>query len=302
MTIVKPVPRRDLNVLLTRVLPPIRALIEIGYFSLDVVGAEHVPRQGPAVYVANHAGWFTFDTLMAALALVDHVGADRLPYGAAQDELLKVPGVGGFFESVGAFPASWLRDPRALPREMQVFSVYPEGAEGNCKPFWQAYRMRRWRTGFVHLAAAVGAPVVPVAILGGEECMPTAYTLRALRPILGTILPVPLSALPLPSRWKVVFHPPVTILDSTHGGGEEDFVRAVRRAPRFAEAIRATVQQTLDREAEHRLIARVARRLHRPRGEEATSSADRLRPANSSPAIAVDSVASNEADGRPRET
>jgi 1-acyl-sn-glycerol-3-phosphate acyltransferase len=262
MTIVKPLPRRDLNTLLTRVFPAIRTLVEIGYFSLDVEGSEHVPREGPAVYVANHSGWFTLDTVIGGLAVLDHVGADRLPYGAAQDALLKVPGLGEFVESMGGFPASWLREPRTLPKEMQVFSVYPEGAEGNCKAFWHAYRMRRWRTGFVHLAAALGgAPIVPIAIVGGEECLPVAFTVRSLRPLLGTILPVPLSALPLPSRWKVVFHAPVSLRDETQSGDEDDFSRAVRRAPRIAEGIRATVQKTLDRETEHRLLARVARRL-----------------------------------------
>jgi 1-acyl-sn-glycerol-3-phosphate acyltransferase len=271
MTVSKPLPRRDLPMLLTKVLPALRALVKIGYFSLDVEGAEHVPREGPIVYVANHAGWVTLDTLMGALAVVDHVGADRLPYGAAQDELLKVPGVGRFFEGVGAFPASWLREPRSLPAEMQVFSVYPEGTAGNCKPFWHAYRMRRWRSGFVHLAAALGAPIVPVAVLGAEECLPVAGTVRFLRPLVGTVLPVPLCALPLPSRWKLVFHEPVSV----HGGALSGDVEAppsfLQHARRLAESTRSTVQGTLDRETEHRLLGRLSRRLWKADGEAEAS-------------------------------
>jgi 1-acyl-sn-glycerol-3-phosphate acyltransferase len=248
--------------LLTQVLPALRALVEINYFSLTVEGAEHVPRRGPAVYVGNHAGWITLDTLMGALAIVDHVGADRLPYGAVQDQLLKVPAVGRFFEGVGGFPASWLRDPKSLPRQMEVFSVYPEGTEGNCKPFWHAYRMRRWRTGFAHLSAALRAPIVPVAILGGEECLPVACTLRVLRPLLGTILPVPLFALPLPARWKIVFHEPVRFYDGPWSDRESAPGWAIQRARRVAESIRGTVQRTLDRETEHRLLGQLSRRLH----------------------------------------
>jgi 1-acyl-sn-glycerol-3-phosphate acyltransferase len=242
-------------------------MIDTGYFSLAVEGAAHVPRRGPAIYVANHAGWFTLDTLMAALALVDHVGADRLPYGAVQDQLLAVPAVGRFFERIGGFPASWMRDPRSLPAQMESFSVYPEGTEGNCKPFWHAYRMRRWRTGFAHLAAARGAPIVPLAVLGGEECLPVAYTLRFLQPLVGTILPVPLLALPLPARWKVVFHEPVRFHDGSPGDREGSPGWMVRRARRVANSIRATVQRTLDREAEHRLLGRLSRRLHGVDGE-----------------------------------
>jgi 1-acyl-sn-glycerol-3-phosphate acyltransferase len=256
--------------LLTRVLPALRALIEMGYFSLSVEGAGHVPRRGPAVYVGNHAGWLTLDSLMGALAVVDHVGADRLPYGAVQDQVLSVPAVGRFFEGVGGFPASWLRDPRSLPRQMEIFSVYPEGTEGNCKPFWHAYRMRRWRTGFAHLAAARGAPIVPVAVIGGEECLPVAWTLRFLRPFLGTILPVPLFALPLPARWKIVFHEPVELPDGASDDWEQSPRWAMQRARRVAASIRATVQRTLDREAEHRLLGRLARRLHGGRAEAET--------------------------------
>jgi 1-acyl-sn-glycerol-3-phosphate acyltransferase len=235
--------------------------VRVGYFSLDVAGAEHVPRQGPIVYVANHAGWFTLDTLMGALAVVDHVSADRLPYGAVQDELLRVPGVGRLFEGVGGFPASWLRDPGSLPPEMRVFSVYPEGTEGNCKPFWQAYRMRRWRTGFVRLAASVGARVVPVAVVGGEECLPVAWTLRVVRPLVGTILPVPICVLPLPSRWKLVFHPPVAldeVLLAGEGGNSAVFLQHARE---LAESIRGTVQSTLDLETGQRVLGRLSRRF-----------------------------------------
>ncbi len=262
MTVSKPLPRRDLPMLLTRVLPALRTLVDTGYFSLEVEGAEHVPRRGPVVYVANHAGWVTLDTLIGALAVVNHVGADRLPYGAAQDELLKVPRIGRLFEGLGAFPASWLREPGTLPAEMQVFSVYPEGTEGNCKPFWHAYQMRRWRSGFVHLAAAVGATIVPVAVLGGEECLPVAATLRFLRPLVGTILPLPLFALPLPSRWKVVFHEPVSLSPEHLGGSVQS---AMQQSRRLAANIRSTVQSTLDWESAPRLLGRLSRRL-RPAG------------------------------------
>jgi 1-acyl-sn-glycerol-3-phosphate acyltransferase len=266
--------------LVEKVLPAIRWLVEIGYFSFTVEGAEHVPRRGPVVYVGNHAGCWTLDTFMGALAVVDHVGADRLPYGAVQDEVFKVPGVGRFLEGVGGFPASWLRDPGALPKEMQVFSVYPEGMEGICKPFWHAYRMRQWRTGFAHLAAALRAPVVPVAILGAEESLPVVCTLRTLEPLVGTPLPVPLSVLPLPSRWKVVFHAPELSPAERLGRADDDPPRALRRARRLADSIRSTVQRTLDQEAEHRLLGRLSRRFQR---EGSGRDAGELAPVESTP-------------------
>ncbi|WP_437711051.1 1-acyl-sn-glycerol-3-phosphate acyltransferase [Sorangium sp. So ce448] len=270
MAALRPLPRRDMSLLLTEVFPALRALARMGYFELSVEGTSLIPRHGPVVYVWNHSGWFALDAILGGLVLADSVGAERLPYGAVQDQLLKVPWVGRFFERIGGFPASWLRDPLDMPPEMQHFTIYPEGTEGNCKPFWRAYRMQAWRTGFARLAAARLARVVPVAAIGGEECLPVAMTLRTLKPLLGTILPVPLCLFPLPSRWKFIFHEPVDIEPLGAGPFSRDPASQERRYHQFAARVRATVQATLDREtADHRL-ARLARCVERHAGNSGT--------------------------------
>lgn len=252
-----PIPQRDIEPLKTKVFPVLRTLIKAGYFSLTVEGAEHVPRSGPAIYVGNHAGWFTLDTILGALAVTDHIGIDRLPWGAVQDELLKTPRIGRFFEGMGGFPASWLKTPEAIPPEMEVFSVYPEGTEGNCKSFLHAYQMRQWRTGFLRIAAARNAPIVPVSIIGGEECLPVATPLNFLKPILGTILPLPLALVPLPSRWKFIFHKPVLVT--------RDELEANKQRPHeIAAEIRACVQRTLDEETSNHMLVRFSKLVMHP--------------------------------------
>ncbi len=250
-----PVPRRNIDMITGRVLPPLRALVKAGYFSLSIEGVHHVPRSGPAVYVGNHAGWFTLDTFLGALLLVDHVGPDRLPWGAVQDQLLQVPTIGRFFEAFGGFPASWLRTPELIPPQMQVFSIFPEGTEGNCKSFVHAYQMRTWRTGFLRLAAARNAPIVPLAIIGGEECLPVVVPMRIFERIMGTVLPLPFVVVPLPSRWRFIFHEPVYVRREDLGD-ERDAVEAKRqRAHRLASMIQQRVQRTLDeRTWNHRLV------------------------------------------------
>src|SRR5277367_3970705 len=126
-----PLPRRDFKVWTEQVFPTLRTLLRLGYFSLDVQGAEHVPRSGPVIYAPNHAGWFTLDTLLGALAMAEHFGIDRLPWAAVQDELLELPKIGDFFEKIGGFPATWLKTPEAVPPQIDVLCIYPEGAEGN---------------------------------------------------------------------------------------------------------------------------------------------------------------------------
>ncbi|WP_394833702.1 1-acyl-sn-glycerol-3-phosphate acyltransferase [Pendulispora rubella] len=259
-----------------RVFPPLRALLRTGYISLSVEGAEHVPRSGPAIYVGNHAGWFTMDTFLGAIALADNVGIDRLPWGAVQDELLRLPKIGRFFEAFGGFPASWLRTPELIPREMEVFSIYPEGTEGNCKSFLHAYRMRQWHTGFLRIALARGAPIVPVAIVGGEECLPVAWTLRFVKPILGTILPMPFTVLPLPSRWKFIFHEPIKLNASDLGDEREPVEIRKQRAHRMATKIRDRVQRTLDERTSGHMLARVSKLLLPATLSSVSASASRL--------------------------
>lgn len=254
-----PLPRRDLALWTDRVFPALRALLQWGYFSIDVEGVEHVPRSGPVIYAPNHAGWFTLDTLVGALVMADQFGLERLPWAAVQDELLKTPRIGAFFEGIGGFPASWLKQPAAIPPEIDVLCIYPEGTEGNCKSFLHAYQMRPWRTSFVRLAAARGASIVPLAIVGGEESMPSIAPIRFLKPLVGTLLPLPLSPLPLPTRWKFIFHEPVRVSGAEVGSADGDSERQRQRVREVAASIQERVQRTLDRETAARKLVRLSK-------------------------------------------
>jgi 1-acyl-sn-glycerol-3-phosphate acyltransferase len=226
-----------------RLVPFVEALVRTGYFSFDVEGAEHVPRDGRAVFAANHAGWFPLDAFFVGLAIRRAIGPCRTPYFAAAEAALALPVVGPFIRRVGAVPSTWFRRPERLPRRLRACGFFPEGVPGNTKPFWEAYRMRPWRRGFVRVAAALGVTVVPVAVLGAEECLPVAWTVRLLQPLVGSEFGLPLSLLPLPARWRVVFHPPVPIEDprAVLADGE--------RSTEIAARVRATVAETLTRRA-----------------------------------------------------
>ncbi len=261
-----PLPPRNLEALTTKVYPVFRKLIEWGYFSLNVEGTEQVPQSGPVIFVANHAGWFTLDTFLGGLVVMDYLSIDRFPWVAGQDQMFQIPKLGPFFAESGVFPSSWLRKPEALPPEMEVFCVYPEGTEGNCKSFLQAYQMQEWKSGFLRLALARGAKIVPMAIIGGEECMPVVATLRFMKPLLGTILPLPLSLLPLPAKWKFIFHEPVDISKSL-ADIESDSVEAQKhRLREVAADVRARVQRTLDQETSDRGIVRLSHLVKSPLG------------------------------------
>jgi 1-acyl-sn-glycerol-3-phosphate acyltransferase len=242
-----------------------RAVVRLGYFSLEVEGIEHVPRSGRLVFAANHAGWFPVDAFVLGFVVGEAHGLARVPFFATADAALAAPVLGRFMQRAGALPASWFRRPGRLPESVESIGIFPEGVRGNCKPFWEAYRMQDWARGFVRAAVARRASVVPVAILGGEECVPVGWTVRLLEPVLGTILPLPLSPVPLPARWKVVFHAPLPPPPAATTSQEQtEIARGVQR----------TVQATLDREAGRYPLGRLA--AYRARTRPATADEDPL--------------------------
>jgi len=241
-----------------QVMAAMRALFRTGYCSLQVEGSEHVPRDGSVVFVQNHAGWMALDAFFVAFAVAEAAGIHRTPWFPAHDSLMRLPLLGPLCRQLGALPVSALRDPSQLPSELTSFGIFPEGVQGNCKPFWNAYRMRRWRRGFARLAVARQAAIVPVAVIGAEECLPVACTVQFLEPLVGSILGCPIVPFPLPSRWKVIFHPPVQVTGHGRGG-----LADAAYCAELTRQVRATVQRTLDRETAGHRLAQIARWVDR---------------------------------------
>jgi len=233
-------------------IPLVRRFIQAGYFGFEVEGAGHLPAEGPVVLALNHAGWFPLDAFFVTLAVADAQGLRRAPYFATHEAALEAPGLGVLLRRAGAVPATWFRRPERLPPEIECCGIFPEGVRGNTKPFWEAYRMKPWNRGFVRVAIARGAPIVPTAVLGGEEAMPVGWTVKALAPLIGSEIGLPLSVIPLPARWKVVFHEPVRLPVGREAIGDSEYCSAA------AERIRAVVQATLDRESENRPLRRLS--------------------------------------------
>lgn len=236
-----------------RLVPLVGALIRSGYFSFDVEGAEHLPRDGCAVYATNHAGWFPLDALFLGLAVRSVLGPGATPFFATADAALAVPMLGPLLRRAGALPASSFRRPERLPKEISACGMFPEGVEGNTKPFWQAYRMRPWKRGFVRVAAALDVPIVPATVLGGEECLPVAWTVKLLEPLVGSRFGLPLAPVPLPARWRVVFHRPVRLRGNLHRAlVDAEYTGAI------AARVRSIVQREIDRQAARYPLAHVS--------------------------------------------
>lgn len=244
---------RDVEMAKTMVIDPLEQLIKSGYFKFKVKGQDNldsVIKEDELVFVANHSGWMPIDAIFTCLAIYRTLGEDFVPYLFAHDKVVSFAPTKQVFRHLGTLPVAWLKDPTQLPENTNSYALFPEGANGNCKPFWKAYQMEEWKRGFVRLAIYRQAKVIPVAVVGAEESVPVASTINFLKPLLGSVAPLPLFNLPLPSRWKIVFHEP---LDFSRF--DKELAHDKERCGAIANVTRSIVEDTLEKETRRRPLA-----------------------------------------------
>jgi 1-acyl-sn-glycerol-3-phosphate acyltransferase len=175
------------------------------------------PPAGPCIYVALHgAGYFVTDLVVAGYALCwrDHLrrGGARVPLRiVAARSLLEraLPGLPLVKRDLGLVDPSEASCVAALRAGEQLL-VTPGGMR-EAQPRRDFYRLR-WegRQGFARLALRTGAPVVPLAVVGGAEAYPG---FRAGRLSFW-------SPLPLPARLDVALGEPIPV-EAPPGGARD---------------------------------------------------------------------------------
>jgi 1-acyl-sn-glycerol-3-phosphate acyltransferase len=219
------------------------------WWRVQVEGTHNVPAHGRALLAANHAGIVPGDATMISVALLREHPLPRHPRFLVLNWAFDLPWVSVFIRKVGGVVASPYNALRLLEQDHLV-AVFPEGVRGTGKPFGERYRLQRFgRGGFVEIALRAGAPIVPVAVVGSEEIYPKLADVPPLaRLIRAPFFPVtptfpwlgPLGAVPLPSRWRIEFCPPI---ETAPFGPEAAGDRRV--VLELTERVRDTVQQAL---------------------------------------------------------
>ncbi len=189
------------------------------YFRVRSVGIQNIPNTGPAMLIANHSGGIPADAgMIMASVFFDHE-PPRLAHGMVEKFAQNWPFVSPWFSRLGQFPGLPEHAVRLLESD-RLLLVFPEGARGTGKLFKDRYQMVRFGTGFMRIALQCGAPIVPIAFIGGEEALPTIYHAKTLAKIANApYWPVPphLVPVPLPVRCEVHFGEPMYF----HGSGDE---------------------------------------------------------------------------------
>ena len=159
------------------ILGPFLALI----FRPWAEGIDNVPREGPAIIASNHLSFA--DHFFGPLPLprkVTFLAKSEYFTGRGLKGLLKK----AFFSGVGGIPldrAGGQASERAINTGLRVLAqgkllgIYPEGTR---TPDGRLYR---GKTGVARLALESGAPVIPCAMLGTFQLMPSGKLIPRLR-------------------------------------------------------------------------------------------------------------------------
>jgi 1-acyl-sn-glycerol-3-phosphate acyltransferase len=143
---------------------------------MRVEGAQHVPREGPLIVVANHVSYFDPPVLGCALPRELHFMAKK--------ELFDIPLFGALIACYNAYPVERGRgDVGAIKRTVKVLKdghavlIFPEGrrnrdegeGEENGRPPNGRSSRRRAQAGIAFLASLSGARVLPAYIEGTKH-------------------------------------------------------------------------------------------------------------------------------------
>ena len=173
------------------------------YFRVEAKGVEKIPGDGPVLLIANHSGQLPLDGVLIAYALATREEAPRVPRAMIERFFPTVPYLGNLLNEIGGVLGDPVNCARMLARGEAVI-VFPEGVRGSGKLYRDRYQLKRFGTGFMHLAMKYNAPVVPVGVVGCEETIPALANIKPLAKLLGVPY-VPL-ALPMVLPAKVILN------------------------------------------------------------------------------------------------
>jgi 1-acyl-sn-glycerol-3-phosphate acyltransferase len=187
------------------------------YFRPEVTGIENIPA-GRVLIVPNHSGQLPFDGLVIGISCLLHARPPRLLRAMAERWFPQLPYVNVFFSRAGVVVGDPINCRNLLESDNAIL-VFPEGAKGSGKTWWNRYQLTNFGRGFMRLALQTKTPVVPVSVVGAEESIVSLYNAKSVANKLGmpylpipALLPVlgPLAFLPLPTKFYVDFGKPLT--------------------------------------------------------------------------------------------
>jgi 1-acyl-sn-glycerol-3-phosphate acyltransferase len=221
----------------------VAAFLHRFYFRSEVSGVNNVP-DGRVLVIANHSGQIPIDGLILGTSLMLDSDRPRFPRSMVERWSAELPFVSVLFPRCGQVVGS-PDNARRLLEQDEALVVFPEGSRGISKTFDRRYQLVDFGLGFMRLALETNTPIVPVAIIGGEEQYPSVADLKPLAKLLGMpafpLIPQVFMGmlLPLPTRYRLRFGEPLTF---TGDPDDDDSVIETK-----VQVVRHTIQSMLQR-------------------------------------------------------
>jgi len=214
------------------------------YFRTEIFGIENVPA-GRMLLISNHSGQIPMDAALIGASMFMDAEPPRFIRAMVEKWTQTLPFVSLLFARVGQVVGVPENAKRLLEND-EALLVFPEGARGISKSFDKRYQLVDFGLGFMRLALETNTPIVPVAVIGGEEQYISVGNFDSLAklvrapslPILPQLL-LPFGALPLPTRYRIYFGEPMRF------EGDPDDDDAVIEEKVFV--VKATVQSMINR-------------------------------------------------------
>ncbi len=236
------------------------------WFRMNVEGWENIP-PAPVLLIGIHSGApFVWDAWTVGAQWWRHFGQSRPLHGTAHDALMATPGFGWYFRRMGVLPAAPDSITAALAAGHDV-ALWPGGEVDSLRPWTKRDKaVLAGRMGFIRLAIRSGVPIVPIATVGGPDSMPVLASGRRLAKALRLeqvarlkmfpialqvpwgVSPALLPEIPLPTKIRTAFRPPVELDSDPERADDEKYVK-----DRYDE-VRTSIQEGMDALARRRRL------------------------------------------------
>jgi 1-acyl-sn-glycerol-3-phosphate acyltransferase len=220
------------------------AFLHRRYFRTEVHGAANVPA-GRVLLVANHSGQLPIDGALIGAALFMDVEPPRFTRAMVEKWTQTLPFVSMLFARVGQV-VGVPENAQRLLEQGEALLVFPEGVRGISKTFDHRYQLTEFGLGFMRLAIETKTPIVPVAVVGGEEQYISVANVETLAKLLRVpsfpVIPqllLPGGQLPLPTKYRIYFGEPM------HFAGDPDDDDAVMEEKVWV--VKSMIQSMLNR-------------------------------------------------------
>ena len=231
----------------------LRYMISLGflackyYWRVQTFGIDNVPSKGRVLLISNHAGQLPWDGFVIGSSILLETKEPRVVRSMVEKFAYTVPFVGNLLSRLGQIIGTPENCIRLLQNEEAIL-VFPEGVNGISKLFTERYQLRDFGHGFMRLALQTKTPIVPIAVIGSEEQMPSLYNFKSIGKMLGLpAMPItptfpflgPLGGLPYPVKYRIYFGEPMLFT----GDPDEEESETEKKVL----TVRATIQSMIQR-------------------------------------------------------